>query len=66
MTKSFNKLKKKLFLANFWFIFPNFGAKKYSPEDPGLSCLTPYGFLASCHYHIQTQANFPLFALQVS
>ena len=33
MTKFFNKLKKNLFLAHFWSIFPILGAKKFYKEN---------------------------------
>ena len=48
MTQFFNKLKKTLFLARFWHIFPIFGAKKIFLENPTLSCTTSYGFLTPC------------------
>ena len=46
MTKFFNKLKKLLFLAHFWSIFPILGAKAISLENSALSLTTSYGFLA--------------------
>ena len=46
MTKYFNKLKKTLFLAHFWFIFSILGAKNFFPENPALSRTPSYGFLA--------------------
>ena len=53
MTKFFNKLKKTLLLAYFWFIFPILGGKFF----PG-KCHT-YGFLAPSQNLEKTKDKIP-------
>ena len=47
-TKFFNKLKKTLFLAHFWNIFPIFGADRILLKNLALSRTTSYSFLVLC------------------
>ena len=56
--KIFQYIKKTLFFAHFWPIFPIFGAKNFFLENPALSCTTSYGFLASCQNVEKTNDKF--------
>ena len=58
MTKAFNELKT-LFLAYFWSIFPNLGAKNFFPENPALSRTTSYALLAPCQNSEKTNDTIP-------
>ena len=46
-------------MANFWSIFPNFGAKKFFPENLALPGTTSYGFLALCQNSEKTNDTIP-------
>ena len=59
MTKSFNILKKPLFLTHFWPIFPIFGAENFFLENPAVSRTILHGFLASCLNLEKTNDTIP-------
>ena len=51
--------QKTLFLACFWFIFPNFGVQRFFPENQALSHTTSYGFLAPSQNSEKTNFTIP-------
>ena len=48
-----------MFLANFWTIFPIFGAKNFFLENLALSSTTSYEFLAPCQKLKETNDTIP-------
>ena len=48
-----------MFLAHSWSIFPIFGQKFFSPENPALSRKTSIGFLTLCKNLEKTNNTLP-------